>query len=200
MRGAAAHSLTTIGVHGRPTAGAEPGRAHDCSRRIRRRVDARRRRRLGNPRTVAQRIRRAAGPMGPRRPARHADVAIVARGGTLRHGDPGGTVRGIGRQCAPDRQDRVHRRHLPLRDPAAVGQQSSRHHVRGTPRGRSHHRVDDDGRRPDGDVVRHAGPVVAAHRSASLGHGGHALRRQVTRRAGSRSGAATASGARSAAS
>ena len=40
---------TTIGVHGRPTAGAEPGRAHDCSRRIRRRLDARRCRLLGQP-------------------------------------------------------------------------------------------------------------------------------------------------------
>ena len=120
--------------------------------------------------------------MGSRRPARHADVAVVARGGTIRHGDAGRTIRRVRRQRAPDRQDRIHRRHVPLRHPATVGEQSPRHHLRGTPRGRSPQRVDDDGRRPEADVDRHAGAVAAAHRTAGLGRPGHAVRRQVTRR------------------
>ena len=120
--------------------------------------------------------------MGSRRPARHADVAVVARGGTVRHGHPGRTIRGIRRQRAADRQGRVHRRHVPLRHPATVGNQPQRHHVRGTARGRSHHGFDDDGGRPEGDMVRHAGPVAAADRTARLGQTDHALQRQITRR------------------
>ena len=114
--------------------------------------------------------------------ARHTDVAVVARGGTVRHGHPGRTIRGIRRQRAADRQNRIHRRHLPLRHPATMGKQSPRHHVRGTARGRSHHGFDDDGRRREADVVRHAGAVAAADRQAGLGPTDHALQRQVTRR------------------
>ena len=40
-----------------------------------------------------------------------ADVAIVARGGTVRHGHSGRTIRRIRRQRAADREDRIHRRH-----------------------------------------------------------------------------------------
>ena len=107
--------------------------------------------------------------MGPRRATRDTDLALVARGGQSGTATLVGQFVGSGGSARPIAKIEFTDGAFRFAIPPQWESEPGRYRVRGTARGRSHQRLDDDGERPEVDMDGHEGPFAEARQGARLG-------------------------------